>query len=266
MYKISLITVVYNSCETIETTIKSVIGQNYNNKEYIIIDGGSTDGTVDIIKKYEKKLAYWCSEKDSGVSEAFNKGIIKANGEIIGLVNSGDFLEPSILLKVAKTFEEQKVDIVYGNVQYWKNGEKEYLYRANHRLLPRFMSINHPAVFVKKEAYEKYGLFDTQYNLAMDYELMLRFFLKGAKFYYLDETLSNMSLDGISDRYWRRAYKEVYLIKKLHLSRKKSLLFLEYGFQLMKRYLSNLLAYFGMEGLRSFYRAKFSSIKKSHVS
>jgi len=258
---ISIITIVFNDKDHIEKTLLSVINQNIKEIEYIIIDGGSTDGTVDIIRKYENDIAYWSSEKDHGIVDAFNKGIKKATGDIIGLVNSGDFLEPNTLKKVSKTFENNNADIVYGNMQYWQKNKKEYIYKADHRLLTKFMSLNHPAVFVKKEIYNQYGLFDDRYKVAMDYDLMLRFYSKDAKFIYIDDVLSNMALGGVSDVNWQLAYRESFNIRKKYMGNSLSL-YTSYLWQVLKRYVSNAVSKLGLEGIKTFYRTYFSSIKK----
>jgi glycosyltransferase involved in cell wall biosynthesis len=258
---ISIVTVVLNDVDHIEKTILSVIHQPNIDLEYIIIDGGSTDGTVEIIRRYEKHLSYWLSEPDEGVSDAFNKGIIHADGDIIGLVNSGDFLESGALCQVINVFDENNLDIVYGNVQYWNGAVREYIYKADHTLLGKFMSINHPAVFVKNEIYKKYGMFDRHYRVAMDYELMLRFYIKGARFAYLDTVLSNMALGGLSDVNWNRAYREAYTIRKHYLG-KSIKLYLGYLFQILKRYISNFLERLELGYIKQWYRHSFSPINK----
>ena len=258
---ISIVTIVFNDVEHIEQTITSVLSQDPKNLEYIIIDGGSTDGTVDVIRKYEDAIAYWSSQKDNGIVDAFNKGIKKATGDITGLVNSGDFLEPDTLKKVSEVFESSNADIIYGDMQYWEKQHKEYIYKANHSLLARFMSLNHPAVFVRKEIYNQYGLFDDTYRVAMDYDLMLRFYSKGAKFQYIDTVLSNMTLGGVSDLNWQLAYHESFNIRKKYLGNSVSL-YASYLWQVLKRYVSNAVSKLGLEGIKKFYRTYFSSIKK----
>lgn len=260
--KLSIITIVLNDVEHIEKTILSVINQPDISLEYIIIDGGSADGTLDIVKKYENHIAYWISEPDDGVGDAFNKGISHATGEVIGLVNSGDFLEPDALLQVQNAFHENNVEIVYGNVQYWNENEKEYIYNADHTKLKQFMSINHPAVFIKNETYKQYGKFDQQYRIALDYELMLRFLIKGATFKYINTVLSNMALGGLSDINWQKAYHEVYEIKKHYHIRTRVYLYVEYMYQLFKRHISNTLNHFGLGIIIQWYRKHLSSIKK----
>lgn len=257
--KLSIITIVLNDKQNVEKTILSVLNQNIQ-LTYIIIDGGSTDGTLDIIKKYEDKITILISEKDDGIVDAFNKGLDLALGDIVGIVNSGDFLEENALSYVVENFDKD-TDIIYGNVQYFINDKKDYIYSANHNYLDKFMSLNHPAIFVKKSLYEKFGLFDNNFPLSMDYELMLRFFINGAKFKYINRVLSNMSLGGVSDINWRKAYKEAYEIRKKHLGFSFGL-YLNYIFQVIKRYVSNSLSKIGLEKIKKIYRNRFSCIKK----
>jgi len=259
--KISIITIVYNNVKDIEKTILSVLDQKIKDLEYIIIDGGSSDGTVDIIKKYQGQLTAFVSEKDHGIVDAFNKGIKKASGDIIGLVNAGDFLEIGALKKVTKAFEKNSPDIIYGNIQYWENGEKKYIYKADHTLLPKFMSINHPAVFIKRFIYNQYGLFDDTYKLAMDYDLLLRLYTKNVTFAYIDTILSNMTHGGVSDINWRLAYHESFSIRKKYLGNNLSL-YLSYLGQIGKRYASNTISALGLEGIKILYRKHYSTIKK----
>jgi glycosyltransferase involved in cell wall biosynthesis len=258
--KLSIITIVLNDKNNIEKTILSVLNQNIE-LEYIIIDGGSTDGTLDIIKKYQDKIDKIVSEKDDGIVDAFNKGINFASGDIIGIVNSGDFLEKNSLKRIMNSFDID-LDIIYGNVQYWNGDNKDYIYRADYTFLDKFMSINHPAVFVRKTTYNRYGLFDKKFSIAMDYELMLRFFVNGAKFKYINKVFSNMSLGGVSDINWKKAYKEAYEIRKKYLGFSYELYF-NYIFQVIKRYISNFLSKVGLEKLKKLYRNRFSTIKKS---
>lgn len=184
----------------------SVLSQNYPNLEYIIIDGGSTDGTLDIIHQYESQISYWVLEPDKGISDAFNKGIAKATGVIIGILNADDWYEPNTFHLVAGNC--QNGDVLHGKIQYWRTNQKDYFAEENHELLSKEMTIHHPTVFVKKTVYDRFGTFKVDFRYAMDYEMLLRFVLRGAHFYYVPEILANMSFAGTSDRNWDKAIKE----------------------------------------------------------
>ena len=196
---ISVITIAFNSEKTIEETIKSVIEQNYNNKEYIIIDGGSTDGTIDIIKKYEKSISYWVSEPDKGISDAFNKGIKAAKGDIIGIVNSDDQYLPGALEIVAKNFEE-KIDVYRGSILIHEEGKDDYTYEPSMKfgMLPIKVNVCHLPTFINRRAYEKYGVYDISFKLAMDLDLLRRFYRKGAKFKKINAVLGRFNVGGLS--------------------------------------------------------------------
>jgi glycosyltransferase involved in cell wall biosynthesis len=212
---ISIVTVVYNGIAYLERAIRSVLSQTYPRLQYIIIDGGSTDGTVELIKKYEGRLFHWVSARDQGISNAFNKGIEIATGELIGILNADDWYEPASLLKVATAHRAAPQAVVHGRLRYWRDIQTPYYeFGGNDLRLKRFMSVNHPTVFVPRLLYAKYGLFDPQYHRAMDYDLMLRFKSAGVEFTYLDTVLANMLLQGLSDRQWLKTLKETYTIRK----------------------------------------------------
>ncbi len=200
---ISVITVVFNGEKYLEETIQSVLGQTYDNVEYIIIDGASTDGTLDVIRKYEHAIDYWVSEKDCGIYDAMNKGIIASQGQIIGIVNSDDYYEQDTCKMVTKTCknnpdaylvhgamrridEDKNVDSVYGS----KKDFSEIL----------MAPFNHPACFFHAEFYRKYGIFDKNFVTAADYDLMLRFKGKNLKDVYIDKVLSNFRKVGTTSQ------------------------------------------------------------------
>jgi len=204
---------VYNGIAHLEQTILSVLNQDYDNIEYIIIDGGSTDGTVELIKEYEDKIAYWVSEPDGGIYDAMNKGIEAANGDIVGILNSDDFYyNQDVLSKVAKVFEETNCDCLYGDlvfvnkgdarkiVRYWKSGKFEKNLMTKGWMLP------HPTFFVKKEIYQKYGLYNTSLKSAADYEMILRLLHKEKIIVeYIPEILIKMRMGGESNAsIWNR--------------------------------------------------------------
>ena len=179
--KISIVIPTYNSAKTLEQTLQSILSQTYSDVEIIVIDGKSSDGTVDIIKKYSDRITYWVSERDGGIYDAMNKGITRATGDIIGILNSDDFYASSdVLTKVCRTFSRGQYDVCYGDIVYvnafdstrivrrWVSG----VYKENK--LASGWVIPHPALFVKKSVYEKCGLFRTDFRIAGDYEFILR--------------------------------------------------------------------------------------------
>jgi glycosyltransferase involved in cell wall biosynthesis len=177
--KISIITPSFNQAQFIEDTILSVLNQNYPNLEYIIIDGGSKDHSIDIIKKYEDKLHYWISEKDNGQADAVNKGLKIATGEIIGWLNSDDTYLPNALLKIAETFNKYpNYEVIFGN-QVLTDPSGKYL-RVKHELPYNFhrliyhMFQSQPATFFKRNIIQKIGLLNTALFYTLDYEYFLR--------------------------------------------------------------------------------------------
>lgn len=180
--KISIVTPSFNQGQYIEETILSVINQNYPNLEYIIIDGGSTDNSVDIIKKYEKYLTYWVSEKDNGQSDAINKGILKASGEIFNWLNSDDYYNPGTLLTVANNFLQNNIDVVCGkctifgtNFSYESDQSTWFDVKNNMAINPR---INQPATFFKMTVIRELGLLNKQLHFCMDLEWWMMYLFK----------------------------------------------------------------------------------------
>lgn len=197
--KISIITITYNSEKTLEDTIKSVIAQDYENLEYIIIDGGSKDKTLEIVGKYQEYISYFVSEPDRGICDAFNKGIDAATGEIIGIINSDDFLCPGALSEVARAYHSG-IDVIYGKgKRLFPDGRLEDYLPRKISFLKYGMALVHPSTFVTKSAYIKYGMFDLRYKGCMDRELLLRMKTQGAKFAHVDAYLSVYRMGGFSD-------------------------------------------------------------------
>ncbi len=201
---VSVITVVLNGEKHLEQTILSVINQSYENIEYIIIDGGSTDRTLDIIKKYEDRIDYWVSEPDKGISDAFNKGILASIGEIIGFLNSQDYyFNDNVIQRIIDVFKDnEEVKIVYGKTCYVPVDSSEIVGIMGEEYTGKRISkrniMPHQSVFTKKEVFERFGLFQLNYKFVMDYEYLLR----ATKIYppfFLDEGLAVMRLGGISD-------------------------------------------------------------------
>ena len=205
--RISIVTITYNSEKTLEGTIKSVISQKYDNLEYLIIDGGSKDGTLNIVKRYQDYISYFVSEPDKGISDAFNKGIEQATGEIVGIINSDDFLMPNALQAIAQSYKLD-VDVYSGNVIYWNevtNGEFSVKPDISFEKLKIQFRVAHPGRFIRKDAYEKYGMYDLSFRYMMDVELLCRFYKLGAKFVHLDQNLAKFRLGGTtSDSIFRK--------------------------------------------------------------
>ncbi|KOP39493.1 MULTISPECIES: glycosyltransferase family 2 protein [unclassified Flavobacterium] len=181
--KISIITVCYNSSDTIEKTILSVASQTYKNIEYIIVDGNSKDSTLEIIKNNETKITKWISEPDKGLYDAMNKGLLLATGDLIGILNSDDtFYSATVIQEIAKFHESNNVDASVGNIiQHKENGKVLRLYSSKfwnpQKLKIGFMP-PHPSIFFKRELFEKFGDYDLGFKIGADYELITRFFLK----------------------------------------------------------------------------------------
>ncbi|WP_255257924.1 glycosyltransferase family 2 protein [Priestia megaterium] len=199
-----MVTVCYNAQDTIEDTILSVMNQTYKNIEYIIIDGNSTDSTLSIVNKYKEFINCIVSEPDKGIYDAMNKGIQKASGELICLVNADDFLEKQAVEKVVATFlTDTNIDVIYGDINYidqnslYRINSSRDLYKFNYKKMP----ICHPAMFVRKRIYQSLGLYDLSYKNAADYEFVLRCIKNDISFKYLNEILSNMRYGGASENY-----------------------------------------------------------------
>lgn len=207
MAKISIITVTYNSAATLENTIQSVLLQDHPDVEYIVVDGLSTDDTLSVIRKYRHKLDQFVSEKDNGLYYAINKGIAMATGDIIGILHADDFyLGDHALSNIDACFAKTGADAVYANLYYVDKDNTDKIVRkwnsGNYKpgdFLWGWMP-PHPAFFVKREVYEKYGTFNTALRSAADYELMLRFIHKHKiKLAYLPEYIVKMRTGGQSN-------------------------------------------------------------------
>lgn len=203
--KISVITVCYNSEKTVERTIKSVINQDYNDFEYIIIDGASKDKTLHICNKYKDKITHLVSEKDDGIYDAMNKGISLASGDVIAILNSDDyFINNQCLKKIENSFTDD-VDIVFGNVLIFSEKTKKIKRKYKSSIYKPCLSIfgiqpPHPASFIKKSIYNKFGTYDKNYRIAGDFDLLTRLTTKGKVNYkIINEYFVMMSDGGISN-------------------------------------------------------------------
>jgi len=213
---ISIITIVLNKEETIEETLKSVITQLEPGDEYIIIDGGSSDNTINIIEQYRAKITHFTTEPDRGIYDAMNKGIALATGKIIGIINAGDSYLPGTL-KVAREF---KGDVLTGNMLKWDREKnlKQLIKRDETFLkrLPVFMVINHPATFVSKTIYDAFGVFNYNYKILADEDFFLRLLHQKVKITFIQQTLAVFETGGISGKLNSvpRQIMESFIIRK----------------------------------------------------
>jgi glycosyltransferase involved in cell wall biosynthesis len=213
--KITIITVSYNSEATIETTFKSVANQKYKDIEYILIDGGSTDDTLNIAQKYNNVITKLVSEPDNGLYDAMNKGIKLATGDVIGLINSDDlFCDPNALEKVIDVFTKNKnLDSVYADLFYVSQNDTNKIVRrwvtGKQRPFKYGWHPAHPTFYIKKSVYDKYGLFDLSFKLAADFEIMLRFLDKyKISTTYLAAPLVKMRLGGETNKSFKNIYNQ----------------------------------------------------------
>jgi len=260
---ISIITVVFNGEKYIRQTILSVLNQSYTNIEYIIIDGGSTDKTLDIIREYDHVIDYWISEPDCGISHAFNKGITLSTGKIIGLINADDWYSPDALKKVVECHRIYPTHILHGDLQFWTDeSEKSYVFHGNSDLIPYRSSINHPTVFVPRLVYEHVGLYNLKYSMAMDLEWLGRAKRSGVLFFHIGVILANMRRGGLSDRSWFASYWESakarhdLQVPVIH----NVLLLLQAAILTLSR---KFLETAGLNGIIHLYRNKYSIGKKN---
>lgn len=234
--RVSIITVTFNCVKTLQRTIESVLEQNVSGLEYILVDGCSTDGTLELIKSYKEQYPdtiSYISEKDYGLYDAMNKGIQMASGDLIGIINGDDYYTKNAINEAVQLAVSTGVDIVYSDLLYCRLNEIDYAHplKANHQRLVERMSVNHPTCFVKKTVYEKYGVFDTRFKIAADYDLMARFYKNGCHFEKASIVLAVMEYGGVSSnnkksinekyeihrKYFYRLSSEIYRIRNICL-------------------------------------------------
>lgn len=251
---ISIITVVYNGVAHLEKTILSVLNQSYPNIEYIIIDGGSTDGTLDIIRRYENRLSYWVSKPDKGIYDAMNKGIALATGEVIGLLNAGDwYLEGAIQLLASQIQTEPS--IYYGDAFiFYPDLNQQRLAKANLSGLRYHMSICHQATFVATRIYQQLGSYKTKYRLAADYDFLSRCYHKNVTFKYLKKTVTLFTNGGASDR-------DIILYKRECLSIAKQPYFsIVDRLRMLKKFFIEITLSFGYKALKKMLGSNLSAV------
>ncbi len=209
---ISIITVSYNAVHTVEQTIKSVIDQTYPNIEYIIIDGGSVDGTVDVIRKYSDKISYWISEPDAGIYDAMNKGIVRAKGKWINFMNCGDcFCDNSVLYNIASHCKDN-IDVLYGNVVLHSSVGKYKVLPESLEAFSWHMAFCHQSSFVRTSLIKAH-LFNLEFKYVADYELFYSLYMEGKRFRYIDISVASYQTDeGLTASNMYKCFLETYKV------------------------------------------------------
>lgn len=213
--KISIVTVVYNGEKFLEDCIKSVLSQTYPYIEYIVIDGGSNDGSLAILEKYKNHIAHFVSEKDQGMYDALNKGIKMATGDVVGILNSDDMLaSPDVIELIASCFISQDPEILYGNLNYVSPGQTEKIIRKwiskpfTKRSIVLGWMPAHPTFYAKRSLFANLGYYSLSFDSAADYELMLRFLYRNdVKAVFLDKLIVKMRTGGMSNASLKHRYR-----------------------------------------------------------
>lgn len=233
--KISVVTVVYNRAASIGDALASLSAQTHKNVEHIVVDGGSTDGTLETLRAQQPPIDTLISEPDEGIYDALNKGVSRATGDVIGILHSDDLFTDSLVLRdVAAAFGDPSVEAVYGDlvyvqkndtsrvVRHWRSGE------PSPAALRRGWMPPHPSLFLRRSVYDRFGVFDTQYRIAADYDFMLRVFLPGIEYRYIPRVLVTMRVGGESNatikRLIRKSAEDWRIMKRAKINPTRALL------------------------------------------
>lgn len=217
---VTLVTVCLNAAKTIGRTIDSVQAQTFPGIEHVVVDACSTDGTVELLRERLRPQDFLLSEKDKGISDAFNKGVALARGRYIQFINADDWLEPDQVAKAVAAIEASGADFVFGDLLFYQGGRPTFRYRGDGnyaRTIAKVMpALNHPTVLARKSAFQRVGLFDPGYRCAMDYDWFLRLHRAGGKGAYVPGILGHMTHDGVSNTQYLRTIEEVRRIAIAH--------------------------------------------------
>lgn len=263
---VSIITICLNSEKTIEQTIQSVINQTYNSIEYLIIDGGSTDSTLDTIRKYDNRIDYWVSEPDDGTPDAISKGIMLSRGELIGILCADDFYEENAVEIIIGNYSDATPKIYHGDLTRIDahTGEKTFLLKPPEDLRRLFhgCAVNVLSAFVDRRVYEKHGLFNRGYKFADDHEFLLRAFSKGVEFEYIPRNITFMREGGRSHKHYIRACWESFKLSVKYGYSVPKALFV-FLITLLKKAIERQIAKWCPSILKPYRSLKFLSLKRS---
>lgn len=203
---VSIVTVVFNNARHVERAMRSVFAQSYRHIEYIVVDGGSTDGTVDVVRRHAERLSYWHSAPDAGIADAFNRGVALARGDFVGLVNSDDWMSPDQVERAVAVLTATGAPFVFGDLIFYRADDGTPVYRIAGdpdyatQLWHRMPQVTHPTTVVRRDVYERYGVFDSRWRIAMDYDWLYRLHNAGVHGVHDRSIVGHMSLGGVSDR------------------------------------------------------------------
>jgi glycosyltransferase involved in cell wall biosynthesis len=234
---VSIVTILLNAAATLERTITSVQGQSFASIEHVLVDGGSSDGSLEIIRRMARPQDFWISEKDRGISDAFNKGVALAQGRYILILNADDWLSPDQIQRSVELLQKTGADFVFGDLIFYEGdrpifrcvGNPSYA-KVIHR---RWPAVGHPTTLATRASFERIGLFDPAYRNAMDYDWLLRLHRAGFRGVYNPEIVGHMTHDGVSNRQFRRTIQEVRHIVVAQ-GRNPAVAALEAGFRQLK--------------------------------
>ncbi|MEL6495689.1 MAG: glycosyltransferase family 2 protein [Cyanobacteria bacterium J06623_7] len=227
---VSIITVVYNNVDCLTATMESVLKQSYDNLEYIIVDGGSTDGTLELIRQYADRIDYWVSEPDNGLYDAMNKGIALATGDIIGILNSDDLYYPNTVTQIVEQYRQTgSSGVIYGSMAKFIAGNETIVLTrgdlSDRAFETASILINHPTCFVPRQLYENFGGFKPEYEVGADRELMMRFQRQGVTFINLERAIAQFRLGGttsnesLAEIFQREVIQEYRLLSAYRMSK-----------------------------------------------
>lgn len=218
--EVSIVTVVLNAAATLERTISSVQAQSFPSIEHVLVDGGSTDGCLEIIRRSVRPRDFWISEKDRGISDAFNKGVALTRGRLVLILNADDWMSPDQIELSVQALNRSGADFVFGDLIFYDGPHPKFRYVGDPGyagvIRRRWPAVGHPTLLATRDCFERIGLFDPIYRNAMDYDWLLRLHNAGARGVYCPDAVGHMTHDGVSNLQFRRTIEEIKQIVIAH--------------------------------------------------